>query len=397
VGALSRGESNVKTRRGSKVDSERGSVAGSVAGDQDSDAEVMEVENSVHTPKRGGDEGTGGGIDGREQVEGGSEEQDNSKRKERSPTLDEESARTRRRLNEFDLGEVFHRIEEGVKKKAEEVIARTPEGFRESLKEGMGTLIQAVVEMMNGMSDGIKEQRLGRETLELRVEDRIGRLEEKVKDVVVTTDALTELRIKSREKDSIKQMESKVEEAMCCVKVLTIDIGKETEDKREIVRKSLDTVRSYLADRDRNWFETVLRRTRVVILGKGTRKWDRGGSNEYTVPTLFQCRDRMDAESLEGMLRGAGYHPTFHWPSEMLDFIWKVKDEIRKTGVDDRCNFFKVRPEKRDGAVQIKVEVKAKEGGTRFFVKGVWSCPPFHRFLWDSVPGLLKSKIPIRE
>jgi hypothetical protein len=70
VGALSRGETNVKTRRGSKVDSDRGSVAGSVAGDLDSDAEVMEVENSVHTPKRGGEEGTGGGVDGREQGEG---------------------------------------------------------------------------------------------------------------------------------------------------------------------------------------------------------------------------------------------------------------------------------------------------------------------------------------
>jgi len=190
---------------------------------------------------------------------------------------------------------------------------------------------------------------MGREILELRVEGRIGKLEEKVKDVVVTTDALTELRIKSREKDSIKQMETKVEEAMNCVKAMTIDVGRETDDKREIVRKSLDTVRGYVADRDRNWFDIVIRRTRVVILGKGTRRWDRGGTTEYTVPTLFQCRDRADAEAMESMLRGAGYHPTFHWPSEILDFIWMIKDEVRKTGVDDKVNFFKVRPERRGG------------------------------------------------
>jgi len=47
--------------------------------------------------------------------------------------------------------------------------------------------------------------------------------------------------------------------------------------------------------------------------------------------------------------------------------------------------------------VQVRLEVKAKEGGTRFVLKGVWACPPFHRYLWDSVPGLLKPKFGGRE
>jgi len=187
-------------------------------------------------------------------------------------------------------------------------------------------------------------------------------------------------------------MEKKVEESMCGIKVMNIDVGRVTEDKREIVRTTLDTVRSYLKDDDRKWFDSVSRRTRLVILGRGTRRFDRGGVTEFSVPTLFQCQDKRDTDAMEDLLRCAGYHPTVHWPSEMMEFVWGVKDEVKKMGVSDRDHFFKVRAEKREGKVQIKVEVKHKEGG-RFVLKGVWACPPLHRYLWDSVPNLYKSKI----
>ena len=346
------------------------------------------LEEGLVTPAKGpGGTNQGGGTG-----EGNGGEGQN-KRKDRSPTLDAESDRRRRRLNEFDLGVFFGKIEDGVRQKAVEVIASTPEAMKGPMSEGLGAMINAIVEVMNGLSDGLTEQRIGRETLELKMEDRLERLEEKVKDVTETTDGLTELRIKSRNRDSVKAMERKVDDAMCTVKLMNIDLGRETTDKREIVRKTVEVVRSYVAFSDKEWFERVMKKTRIIILGKGTRRMDRGGTSEYNVPTLFQCRDRGDAEALEGILRGAGYHPTFHWPSEILEFIWAVKGEVRKTGIDEKVNYFKVRPERRDGGVQIRVEVKAKEGGTRFTVKGIWACPPIHRYLWDSFPGLLKSKI----
>ena len=140
----------------------------------------------------------------------------------------------------------------------------------------------------------------------------------------------------------------------------------------------------------------MIRRTRVIILGKKTVRYDRGDATVYTVPTLLQCRDRRDADDLERMIRGAGYYPTFHWPSEMLEFVRGVKDEVRSTGIEDREYHFRVRPERRDGKVQVKVEVKKKEGGARFSLKGVWACPPFHRYLWDNVEGLYTSLLPSR-
>ena len=51
------------------------------------------------------------------------------------------------------------------------------------MKEGMGAIIMAMPELMNGISDGIAEQRLGREMLELCMENKFERLEDKVKDV----------------------------------------------------------------------------------------------------------------------------------------------------------------------------------------------------------------------
>ena len=350
------------------------------------ESDVMEIESAGVEGAAGGGAVGGEGVSNRGEGE-------TQKRKERSPTLKEDERNIRRRLNEFDLGEVFKKIEAKVVEKAEDIVRKAPEGMKECMREGMGSMIEALTEMMHGLSDGISEQRIGRETLELRMEDRFEKLEQKVKDVVDTADQLTEVRIKNRERESVKAMEDKVEESMLALKVMNIDIGRVSEDKRDIVRYTLETVRSYVRDDDKRWFDQISRRTRIIILGRGTRRYDRGGVVEFSVPTLFQCQDKRDTEAMEDMLRGAGYHPTVHWPSEIMEFVWGVKDQVRKMGISDREYFYKVRPEKREGKVQIKVEVKPKEGGGRFVLKGVWTCPPIHRFLWDGVQDLYKSKL----
>jgi len=316
-----------------------------------------------------------------------------NKRKERSPLLAEEARNVRKRLNEFDVGELFSKIGDSMKVRAEEALEKSPVEMKESMRCGMEVMIKAVEDIMNGLSDGIKHERIQRETLELRIEDRLEKLEEKVKELDDVTDSLTTVRIKNRTSESVKEMESKVEEAMCTVKLLDLDIGRATEDKREMVRKTLDLVRSSVLEKDLRWYDIVIRRTRVIIMGKATSRRERGGETVFTVPTLFQCKDRRDTEDLEGMLRGAGFFPAFHWPAEMMDFVGGVREEVKKMGYSEREYFFKVRPEKRDGCVQVKVEIKAKQGANRFALKGVWACPPLHKYLWDSVQGLFTSKL----
>ena len=124
------------------------------------------------------------------------------------------------------------------------------------------------------------------------MEDKVSRLEEKVKETTVILDSLTEVRLKSRLKESVKEMEDKVAVAKCALKLLNVDIGRETSDRREIVRKTIDVLRSYSPD-DVKYLDRLLRRTRIIILGKGTvRKDNYAGTPEYFVPTLLQCRDK---------------------------------------------------------------------------------------------------------
>jgi len=312
---------------------------------------------------------------------------------DRSPQV-EEVRQTRRRLNEFDMGEVFIKIGQTMTKRTAEVLARTPDGMKTHLAEGLDALARAVEEIMVAMSDGIKQDRLERDAADKVKEDRIGRLESKLQEVTNITGSLTNNNVKSRIRNSVIEMEKKVEEAGCAVKVLDIDVGKETDDRRDIVRRALDTVRGNAREDNQRWLDDVLRRTRVIVLGrKTTRRTVRDNRTEFSVPILFQCRDRRDAEDLDNILRGAGYYPSFHWPREIMDFLGAVKGEVRKQGFDERDYYFKIRPETRDGKVQIKVEVKQKEGNGRFSLKGVWGCPPLQRQLWDLMPDILQSRL----
>lgn len=311
---------------------------------------------------------------------------------ERSPQTDTEVRNTRRRLNEFDLGEDFTAIDEELRKKMDEVTSKAPEEVRNYLRDAMTAVAEAVTGMMNSISDGVRQERLERETLEDRTEDKLGKLEEEVKEQRVILDSLTEVRIRSRVKESIKEMESKVAEAECAIKVLDIDIGRETGDKREIVRKTIDSIRSYVREDSVGWLDRIMKRTRIVILGRGTVRQDRNSGVEYTVPTLFQCRDRRDAEDLDFLVREAGWFPSFHWPREIIEMVNHARDEVRQQGYAERDYYVRVRPERREGGLMLKAEVKPKAGG-RFTLKGLWSCPPLHRMLWDSVPDLMRSKL----
>jgi len=321
-------------------------------------------------------------------------EKDKGKRtvEDRSPTAQEEMRNIRRRLNEFDVGEVFHRIEEVMRLRVEEVVLKSPNEGRDSLREGLGVLTKAVEEVMNCISDGLKQERIDREVREYKMEERLEKLESKSKEMEAATDSLTNNRIKLRVRDSIKDTEQKVREAQRGLKVMDIDIGKDTMDKREIVRITMEAIRCQVRENDVRYCNVVLRRTRIVILGKGTSRRERDGNTTFTVPTLFQCRDMRDTEDLGGMLRGAGYFPTFHWPQEMVEFVAVIREQVRSQGYPENGYYIKVRPEEREGRIQIKAEVKGKDAN-RFLLKGVWSCPPLLRVLWDSVPDLLKSQL----
>jgi hypothetical protein len=154
-----------------------------------------------------------------------------------------------------------------------------------------------------------------------------------------------------------------------------------------MVRKVLRTLKEDTFPEDRIGYERIMRRTRLVILGRKTAPVQIRGRTVYTVPVLLECQNRVDAGDLEVMLKKAGYFSSFHWPREITEFINGVREEVRKMGFRDGTHFIQIRPEERGGRVQIRADVKEKNGG-RFYPKAVWQCPPPEsRFLgltkWD--------------
>ena len=332
----------------------------------------------------------------------------------------------RRKLDEFDLGDIFCSISAVMRKEMETVVGNAPTAVRDTMKEGMGVLVKAVEETMNRISDRNRKEEEERkksdreivasmEKLEARVvevdrkvEKAITHLEGRVKEVEGKVEGGIEM-VKGLENqvepikeqldmvfgfelkryigESVKKMEDKVRDARCSLKVVNLDIGVATSNKADIVRKVLEAVRRKVSRSEEVRVNKVLRRTRVVVLGKETGNRKVEGKDVVTVPILFQCMDRQDVTLLEEVLRDAGLFPTFYWPDEIVEFVGELKKEVRKGGCAEKDWWIRVRPEEEDGKVRVRVDTKPRSGG-RFRLKGVWACPPLSRGLWKEVPGL---------
>jgi hypothetical protein len=293
-------------------------------------------------------------------------------------------------VNEFDIGEIFTKVEQGMRKSVEAAVASAPDQVRVSMEKGLGGVLEAMVGLMSCLSDNIKQERLAKDKVSQIQEAELRAVKEKLAEVSNITKSLTRARKTAGIRESIKEMESKVSDSQLGIKLLNVNVGQVTEDRREIVRRTIEEVRSWVKTEDVKPFDNILRRTRIVILGKGTSRREYGANVEFSVPTLFSCRDRRDAEEMGAIMRSAGYYPSFHWPKEVMEFIAGCKEEVRKQGVDPSVNYFRVRPEVREGQVLIKVEVKAKEQGNRFYLKGIWMCPPLNRDLWSEITDLYR-------
>jgi len=268
--------------------------------------------------------------------------------------------------------------------------------MEERVKQGeLG--VRAVEGMVGGITARVAREASERNDREQRIWEELARMEDRVKEVEAKVvensqegvvnleskiqalqaevDRLSGLEGECILEESVQEMEGKVREALRAVKVVNINIGLDTEDKASIVRRALAEVRRHTGKDEVGQLDWILKRTRVVVLGRGTREMKGRNKTVHTVPIMFQCEERKETQELERLLRGAGYFPTFHWPDEVMDFVRGVLEVVRSA--DKQENFYKVRPEVWEGRVRIRVDAKRKEGG-RYVMKGIWRCPPMN-------------------
>jgi len=281
--------------------------------------------------------------------------------------------------------EILVGVEDNVKKVRTEMCMEN--GERRSVELVMQERIDEVEEKVQEVKDEVGKEKCVRRDAEKMTQDRLADVEDMVQEIRAEVGKLTVLRNKARLEESVKEMEKKVKSAECKVKVGNVNIGLETDCKATIVKRVLGEVRNKAKMEDLAELNRVLKRTRLVVLSRKSERRQERGRTVYTVPMLFECQDRSDAQKLASTLRCAGYFPCFHWPSETMEFIGKLREKVQGMDNRGRYGFVRIRPEVREGCIMLRVDTRSKLG-ERFVTKGVWRCPPLNRLLWESVEGL---------
>ena len=208
------------------------------------------------------------------------------------------------------------------------------------------------------------------------LEDRVKLSEERMDRLRQDGDSI-------RRKESGREMRERIEEAGKNLKYFGVDLGSGCSERRELVKRTIGCLEDSVPMKDKGTFRTVINRTRVTLLGKDTEEKHYLGRLINTMPVLLECRTEEDKRVLEAILEKAGWHSSFEWPEECMEFIRETKKEIHKLGYVESSHIVKISPDFRKGRTRIKGEVKEKKGG-RYRVVAFWEVPPMDRALWES-------------
>jgi hypothetical protein len=188
-----------------------------------------------------------------------------------------------------------------------------------------------------------------------------------VSSVVVTKD-------KMEVKASSKDMEDRLRLATTQFKVMDVDIGKETDNRAEIITKGMAAIKEKVrSDMQEEWTK-LAEGVDVAPLVRKTAKPT--GKDHYSAPLLFTVQDKTRRWRMEEILRNSKIYPGFHWPQEMMTVLKDYKTVLKDNGVDDSTTYIRIRPVEREGKVKLRADTKNKEGSGKFSTRATWEAPP---------------------
>jgi hypothetical protein len=229
--------------------------------------------------------------------------------------------------------------------------------------ECLANVVSEVVMEMHSLDSKLKEK-----------DDEISRLKSELGEQRVAVKAVAVTKDKIEIKTSSRDMEEKLKVSISQFKVMDLNMGRETEDRKEICKKGMEELgKQVRSDLKKEWDELTAG-VDVVPLARKTVKQDKTGI--YTAPLLFTVADRNRRWRMEDILRNSKVYPGFHWPQEMLQVLKDYKTVLKDNGVNEETTYVRIRPTERDGRVRIRADVKAKEGNGKFSAKAFWEAPP---------------------
>jgi hypothetical protein len=306
------------------------------------------------------------------------------KRKERSPGEGEKEVRKNLKLDEmetsFDFCERMTKMMDDYKEKVSTTLAKmdmedkpTNSDIKVWLKElmkmqvngmdEMACMVTEVVEEMDSMQGEVKNK-----------EKEIRKLREQLEEQSTVVSSVVVTKDKMEVKASSKDMEERLKIATTQFKVMDVDIGRETDNRTEILTKGMAAIKDKVrSDMQEEWTRLAEGADVTPLVRKTIKAKDK---DTYTAPILFTVQDKTRRWRMEEILRNSRIYPGFHWPTEMMTVLKDYKTVLKDNGVSDETTYIRIRPVERDGKVKLRADIKAKEGAGKFSTKATWEAPP---------------------
>jgi hypothetical protein len=190
-------------------------------------------------------------------------------------------------------------------------------------------------------------------------------------------------------KDSEREMKEKLVGAMEQMKILNLDFGRQCSNRRTLMKEAICKMKEKIAGSDKEEFDRIMKGTGVCILGKGITTKETGKGMIHTVPVLITCGCRYLKDRMEVIMRKAGISVTFQWPTECMDFVDKIREEVDNMGYNRKEYYTRVKPSMVDGQVFLRADVKKKDGGRCEWL-AYWRAPPKDKKYWKQISKILE-------
>ena len=307
------------------------------------------------------------------------------KQEDRSPQYDEQVRKNRKMGNDmessFDFCQRMSNIMDNYKTKVSTTLTMAEmesnpgcgdiKAWMVSLArhhmKGMDDMACMLTEMHEEM-DNLNTELKGKDKKIRELQEELAAQDTVVKAVVVTKD-------KIEVKASSKEMEDRLRQATTQFKVMDVDIGKETDNRTEIITRGMAAIKEKVrSDMQEEWTK-LAEGVDVAPLVRKTAKPT--GKDHYSAPLLFTVQDKAKRWRMEEILRNSKIYPGFHWPQEMMTVLKDYKTVLKDNGVDDSTTYIRIRPVEREGKVKLRADTKNKEGSGKFSTRATWEAPHF--------------------
>ena len=152
----------------------------------------------------------------------------------------------------------------------------------------------------------MQSNRIGSERMEREIKTRVQMVEGRTGAVEDRLEVLKRAKDRQVWKESVQTMTDRIALGDRQLKYVDIDYGRVTNSRREIVEKTIAYMKEDIDQGDVRRLETIMRRTRFILLGKETVLRTHEDQRIHTIPILLEFRSVNDKVEVEDMLREVG-------------------------------------------------------------------------------------------